>query len=110
MIFVRVYSRRSNDFGRIEDYFDVASVALGYIEFHIIANLRTWLANMLIIHQMSLITQACSRDFQRLDYTVCHARQIPPLILLDPDQSPLTIATTHVSHLSNHMESATNPP
>jgi len=37
-----------------------------YIVFFMIANLRTQLANMLIIDQMSLKPKACSRDFQRL--------------------------------------------
>jgi hypothetical protein len=31
------------------------------------------------------------------DDTVWHARQISPIILLDPDQSPLTIMPQHMS-------------
>lgn len=43
-----------------------ANVTLHYIVSFIIANLRSWLANMLINHQMSLTAKACPRDFQRL--------------------------------------------
>ena len=75
-----------------------ANVTLHYIVSLIIANLRSWLANMLINHQMSLTAKARPRDFQRLCTTTLEPHRVActtDSTIISPRPRPIS---THHCH------------
>jgi hypothetical protein len=75
-----------------------ANVTLHYIVSLIVANLRSWLANMLINHQMSLTAKARPRDFQRLCTTTLEPHRVActtDSTIISPRPRPIS---THHCH------------